>query len=246
MSAPVGLFDEVLSLSAEILDDLERVRISNENRLRQLTRDESDKDGEERGFGLPVDHPDVARLAALVEGLAEAEHNATLNLQRLMRKHPLGPWVEQARGVGQKQGARLLAAIGDPYWNDLHNRPRTVAELRSFCGYGDAEQQVRRRGQKVSWNPTARMRLYNIAESIKKAGGPYREVFDATRERYADAVHDKPCVRCGPAGKPAQPGTPISKGHNQARALRAVCKELLKDLWLEAKRLHDANGETDG
>jgi hypothetical protein len=31
-----------------------------------------------------------------------------------MRAHPLGPWVKRTTGVGEKTGARLLAAIGDP------------------------------------------------------------------------------------------------------------------------------------
>ena len=130
-----GLADPLLALAADILDDLERVRISNENRLRQLTRDQADSDGIERGFGLDVTHPDVARLAALVQMLGDAEHQATLNLQRIMRKHPLGPWVRNTKGIGEKQGARLIAAIGDPYWNTLHDRPRTVSELWAYCGY---------------------------------------------------------------------------------------------------------------
>src|SRR6201999_3446865 len=94
------LADPLLALAADVLDDLERVRIANENRLRQLTRSETDKDGGERGFGLTVDHPDVARLAALVEALARAEHDATLNLQRMVRRHPLGPWIKSTVGVG--------------------------------------------------------------------------------------------------------------------------------------------------
>lgn len=237
------LADPFLALAADVLDDLERVRIANENRLRQLTRTEEDSDGEERGFGLTEDHPDVARLAALVKALADAEHQAELNLKRQLRKHPLGPWVKQARGVGEKQAARLLASIGDPYFNDLHNRPRLVSELWSYCGYGDAAAQVRRRGEKANWSANAKMRAYLVAVSIVKAGGPYREVYDAARVKYADAVHPLECKRCGPAGKPAQPGSPISAGHQHARALRMVAKAVLKDLWREAKRLHESPGD---
>lgn len=235
--APV-LTDPLLALAADVLDDLESVRISNENRLRQLTRTEEDSDGEERGFGLTLDHPDVARLAALVNELKKAEHQAELNLGRHVRKHPLGPWVKQAHGVGEKQGARLLAAIGDPYWNDMHDRPRTVSELWSYCGFGDASRQVRRKGQKANWNDTAKKRAWLVAASIVKAGGPYREVYDKTRAKYEYAVHMAPCVRCGPSGHPAQPGSPVSAGHQHARALRAVAKEVLRDLWREAERLH--------
>lgn len=129
-----SLFDPTLALAADILDDLERTKLANENRLRQLTRSEADADGEERGFGLDESHPDVARLSALVQMLADAEHQATLNLQRAMRKHPLGPWVKAQKGIGDKQAARLLAKIGDPAVNATTGQFRTVSALWAYCG----------------------------------------------------------------------------------------------------------------
>jgi hypothetical protein len=110
------------------------VRIANENRIRQLTRDEVDKDGAERGFGLSPEHPDVMALAVIVRVLEQQEHQAVLNLQRKVRKHPLYPWVKTNRGVGEKQAARLLAAIGDPYINSAKGEPRTVSALWAYCG----------------------------------------------------------------------------------------------------------------
>lgn len=237
------LADPLLALAADVLDDLERVRIANENRLRQLTRAAVDTDGVERGFGLDEAHPDVARLAALVAELVKAEHTAELNLKRMMRSHPLGAWVSRTKGVGEKQAARLLAAIGDPYWNDLHDRPRLVSELWSFAGYGDAAQQVRRRGVKSNWSADAKMRAYLVSVSCVKTSGPYREVYDQARARYAEAVHDNACVRCGPSGHPAAAGSPLSAGHQHARAVRAMSKEILRDLWREAKAIHDAGGQ---
>lgn len=141
--APV-LADHVLALAADILNDLEAVWIANTNRLRQLTRTETDKDGEERGFGLDESHPDVARLAALVGMLDEAQQKAAKNLGSLMRRHPLGPWAKNQRGVGDKQFGRLLACIGDPYIRpEMHHkdgtvepaRPRMVSELWAYAGY---------------------------------------------------------------------------------------------------------------
>jgi hypothetical protein len=236
------LADPLLVLAADVLDDLERVRIANENRVRQLTRTERDEDGEMRGFELPASHPDVARLAALVDGLARLEHDAELQLKRQLRAHALGPWVKAARGVGDKQGARLLAAIGDPYWNDLHGRPRTVSELWAYCGLHviDGRAVRRARGQRANWSAAAKMRAHLVAVSIVKAGGPYREVYDAAREKYADAVHPGECVRCGPSGKPAAAGSALSAGHQHGRALRVVAKTVLRDLWREAARLHGA------
>ena len=129
-----SLFNPTLALAADILDDLERTKLANQNRLRQLTRSEADADGEERGFGLDASHPDVARLSALVQMLADAEHQAALNLQRAMRRHPLGPWVKAQKGIGDKQAARLLAKIGDPAVNATTGQFRTVSALWAYCG----------------------------------------------------------------------------------------------------------------
>lgn len=271
-----GLVDPLLSMCADVLDDMERTRIANENRLRQMTRTEADEDGQVRGFGMDGGNPQVASIAGIVDGLKRLEHQAELELKRSLRKHPLGPWIKQTVGVGEKQGARLLAALGDPYWNDLHERPRTVSELWAYCGYhvlpasqvvhgihtkvaggskdgGDIDQvrcdnhqnvvgvaASRARGQKANWSADAKMRAYLIAEScVKQSASPYRKVYDAGREKYRDAVHQADCKRCGPAGKPALVGSPLSLGHQHARAMRLISKELLKDFWLQAKAIHE-------
>ena len=84
------------------------------------------------------------------------------------------------------------------------------------------------------------MRAFLVAEScIKQSGTPHRAVYDATRAKYADALHAAECIRCGPKGKPAPIGSPLSDGHKHARALRAVAKEVLKELWREARRIHE-------
>lgn len=272
----VSLADPTLALAADVLDDLERTRIANENRLRQLTRDEPDEDGEIRGFGLTEDHPDVARLANIVDGLTKLEHEATLNLARAMRKHQLGPWVKGQKGVGEKQAARLLAAIGDPYWNYLHDRPRTVSELWAYCGlhtlpagrtradthstrasggnvpssdqtpsdsHGLNVAARRKKGQRANWSTTAKMRAWNIAGSMLKAGN--RDVYDKRKAATEGRTHATECVRCGPSGKPAQPGTPWSDAHRHADALRIVSKWLLKELWRAARDIHLGHRSSD-
>lgn len=294
---PPVLADPLLELSAAVLDDLERVRIANENRLRQLTRDVDDKDGEERGFGLTLDNPDVLNLAALVRSMrCDAsvvvaligkspktkgcclEHDAERELTRKLKKHPLGPWFAAQRGVGPKQAARLIASIGDPYIRpDIYrktddgevylaevSRPRLVSELWSYTGYGDSQKQVRRKGQKANWSSAAKMRAFNIVDScIKQVGktcevvkddkdaylyavhaadctcSPYRVAYDIGRAKYAGSVHPWECDRCSPKGKPpALAGSPRSPKHVHQAAVRLATKELLRDLWREAARLH--------
>lgn len=284
-SRPVDLDDPFLKMAADVLDDLERVRVANENRLRQLTRTATDADGEDRGFGLDERHPDVARLSALVDALRQAEHDAELQLGRTMRRHPLYPWVKATVGIGIKQGARLLAAIGDPYIRPElirkdgtvePSRPRRVSELWAYTGYhvlrsgqsGDDNQSALagaaggddpghraseahtrgagvaptpRRGQRCNWSTSAKMRAFLIAEScVKQTASPYRVVYDEGRVKYADAVHATECRRCGPSGHPAAAGSPLSAGHQHARALRLVAKRVLRDLWRESRALHQA------
>jgi hypothetical protein len=295
----MNLGDPTLRISAELLDDLEGNRIANENRLRQLTRAETDSDGEERGFGLTDDHPVVARVTHLVEGLLELEKEAIANLQKIMRAHPLGPWVKRQPGIGEKQMARLLAAIGDPYIRPVQEkdgvvqqpRPRSVSELWAYSGMhvwdlpiegaegqrtDDAHGTIapghrtddtqmpsaeglptidahdphapgqpssdnhppsapgqtnvdthtvtagiapfRQRGRRLNWSEDARKRVRLIADSCVKQpnGTVWRDIYTAGREKYANAVHKRPCKRCGPSGKPARIGSPLSEGHKDA------------------------------
>ena len=241
----------LLYIAAAQVDDLEKIRTATSNRVRQLTRDVADVDGEERGFGFDPADPQVAPFVATAEGLGKIEAEAVKTLEKVVKLHPLGPWIQKTSGVGLKQGARLLAATGDPYIRpELIRadgaieaaRPRTVSELWALCGYAvvDGEAPRRRKGQVSNWSDEARMRAFLIAESCLKARtSPYRKVYDDARAKYDAAVHALDCKRCGPSGKPALAGSPLSKGHAHKRAMRAVSKAVLKDLWTEARRIHE-------
>lgn len=275
------LRDPVLGVLADVLDDLEKVRIANANRVRILTRNEADGDGEERGHGLTEQHPQVKALILTVKALEAAEHDAVLNLQRSLRKHPLAAFQKRHKGIGEKQLARLLAVIGDPYFNDLHQRPRTVSELWAYTGFhvihtsgsGQAITDTQRwpatagtqphssghdlvgthdinaagvapkrtRGQRSNWSEDARKRVWVIASAMPKfPGGQYERTYRDARVKYAESVHATPCVRCGPKGKPAPEGSPLSDGHKHARAVRITAKAILRDLWIEARDIHQA------
>lgn len=230
------LLDPLLTLASITMDDLEELRKAQENRYRSLTQSGTSENGLEWGFGLDDRDPNVAAAGAIVDQIKQMEHQAVLNLQRLMRKHPLGPWVKGQKGVGEKQAARLLGVIGDPYWHSAENRPRTVSELWAYCGLKPG--QKRQRGTQANWSTEAKTRAYLIAEACLKAQGPYAEVYYQRKAHTEDREHSIECVRCGPAGKPAQPGTAWSKAHRHADALRVVSKEVLKDLWRASRALH--------
>ncbi len=202
-----------------LLDDLEQVRVANGNRIAAM----------EREFG------DAFGLDAIQGHLRATEHQAALELVRLWRKHPLAPWARSIHGLGEKSIARLIASIGDPA-----ERPN-VAKLWAYCGRGDA---ARHRAKGMSQdelfrlgNPRAKKQVYLIATSFLKAGN--RAVYDSRRAATAARLHESRCVRCGPSGHPAQPGSPWSDGHKHADALRIVGKAFLLDLWIASR--HVAN-----
>jgi len=210
-----------------LLDDLERVRVMNGNRIDTMQ-------DPERGIG--VVHP---ALPLVQDSLKAIEHEAELELKRIWRKHPLRAWANDYPGVGEKLIARLIAEIGDP-----GERPNP-AKLWAYCGLGDPARK-RKAGmtQEEAFklgNPKAKKVCWLIGESFVKVNkGPGRECYDAARLKYADRVHEKVCVRCGPAGKPALPGSPWSLKHQHEAAKRYAVKQFLKELWIASRQ--DANG----
>lgn len=175
-----------------------------------------------------------------------------------MRRHPLGPWVLAQKGVGLKTAGRLLAILGNPA-----DRPNP-AKLWAYCGYHviDGAAPRRRKGEQANWNTNAKTLCYLIAEAnIKNRSSAYRHVYDTARTKHADAVHTVDCSQCGicdgcgrAPGKnrqthledtgcddrrirKASAGDPLKDAHKHARAMRAVSKQFLLDLWREARRI---------
>lgn len=223
--------DQLLTIQTlgHLLDDLEHVRIANSNRIGALER--------EHGSSLP-------ELDLTQESLVKVEHEALLQLQRAWRKHPLAPWAKDIPGCGEKLISRLITVIGDPA-----DRPN-VAKLWAYCGHGNPTRK-RSKGMTQeelfkAGNPEAKKRVWLLASQfVKTMNSPYRLVYEEARERYKDRVHEKACLRCGPSGHPAAPGTPWNLGHQHAAAIRYVGKIFLRDMWKEAVRLRQEEQPID-
>lgn len=228
----ISLFDPGSNVHflAEFLDDTEKVRIASENRLRSLALEYSEatnqpldlKDnngkplkGRKLAEKITVELPQLGTYADQTLAMINIEHQAVLALQRAVRDHPLGWWIKDTVGIGEKQGGRLLAAIGDVRMNHLKNRPRHgPAELWAYCGF--APSQKRRKGVKHNWNANAKMRATLCANScMKQRTSPYRPVYDVARANWAER--------------------PVSDLHKHNHAVRLVAKALLRDLWKAAQ-----------
>ena len=247
---PVLLHDPTLRLFSETLDAAEKQKNATANRLRSIIAAEPELEA----------NPVIEVIKIALKRQVEVETLLVTQMKKHIKQTPFAGWIKAERGVGAKQAARLLAAIGDPYWMDryqmnpkvagspltftlVESRPRTVSELWSFAGYsvnGGAARSLRKR-EVANWSPKAKMRAFLVAQSCMKqkdSGSRYRAVYDLGRAQYFDAVHMVECERCAPRGKPAAIGTPLNPGHQMARALRLVSKEILRDLWLIARDYH--------
>lgn len=260
-----SLFDPTLYMLAAFLDDVEGLRKAQGNRLRILTTTEPDEDGQMRGFGLDVSDPTVGTVKALTEGLAAVEHQAILALNRSMRAHPLAAWQKQAKGVGEKQLARLLAAIGDPYLRADTGAPRTVSQLWAYCGLHTLPTVGHKRSDThpasagsgaqlpagaddtaatnvdppLPGNVAARRRRGEVANWTTT--GKTRAYLIATSCIKQDgeyrAVYD---ARRAHTATTHPDWTP---GHSHNDAIRIVSKRILRDLWRAARDYHEGTDQ---
>jgi hypothetical protein len=192
------------------------------------------------------------------------EHAAELELKRAWRRfdHPAVEWAKAIPGAGEVLMARLFAEIGDP-----GERPNP-GKLLAYCGHGDparagrvpknaTQAELFKRG-----NPNAKKATWKLAYQFMRTVGspvsaseattptilaprraprsPYRDIYDTRKADTEGKLHKASCVRCGPAGHPALPGSPWSDAHRHADALRIVGKRFLIDLWV-ASRHHAAD-----
>lgn len=249
------LADPILMEYASKLEDFERFRIACSNQAEVMTRSKkaSDKDGGRRGQGMSPDEPGVKLTLRFVEGLKLIEKGLEKQLVQQMSAHPLYPFVRRTPGLGGKTVARLIGVIGDPYRNSKEGRPRMVSELWSYCGVHGPDGSKRKgySGKTRAWviatncikmtgEPYVVTKGNLAGRTFQKGRSPYRQVYDEARTKAVDKLHTDVCFRCGPSGSPAKLGSPWSEGHQHGHAVRMVMKQVLLDLWLEAKRLHEA------
>jgi hypothetical protein len=244
VSGPPGVVDLTsLRVLAETLDDLQRLRIAAGNRVAAA----------ERRYGDALPH-----LHEVLYPLVAAEHGAELMLRRVWRRHPLAPWAAAIPGAGEKLMARLVAITGEPrlravghwaqdatgtrVWAVDGHEERSAGELLAYCGHGDPARSASRGMTQAelfkAGSPAAKQAAWKLGyQFMRTPGSPYRERYLRERERYAAKTHARACPRCGPAGRPALPGSPWSENHKHHAAIRNTTHAFLVDLWRESRRL---------
>lgn len=171
----------------------------------------------------------VARLLACIGDPADRANPSQL---RAYCGHG-DPNRKPVKGMTQTE----LFKAGNP---DAKMRVHLIAEslIKQRCkACKDASREIREAAKEAGdavppWQPSAE---FCTCLSEGKTG---RVRYDARRNVTVGKLHERSCVRCGPTGHPALPGTPWSKAHCHADALRIVGKGFLLDLWIAARSLH--------
>lgn len=170
--------------------------------------------------------PTVDTLTAIRDGLNAQRKRPEKAMQKLAEQLPVWEWWESTRGLGALGLAQIIAECGDlaQYGNPAKLWKRMGLGMYQRTD-GQWERQRKAEGDNgvlAGYSPTRRSIMFVLGESIIKAGGPYREVYDQRKVLEAE----KPaCGRAKCTGEHCQPG------HIHNRAKRYTEKRLLKDLW---------------
>lgn len=215
-----------LRLFAEVFYDLQQNRIALGNRISAAERD---------------GYIDVDPLLPVLDLARKNEDQAKLALKRCLRRvaPELREWAQDVPGIGEHLLALLLGATGHPLWAYPHRWEaagedrvlvagvpfrRSLSQLRSYCGHGDAGRR-RAKGMTADeaaalGNPRAKRALYLLAECCMKQTGsgrarrsPYRDVYDAAKAK-AESDHPE-----------------WTDGHRHQHALRLTGKAIIADVW---------------
>lgn len=194
-----------LIVLTQMLGDIETVRVANENRLRSLPE----------GFEV-----EARFIREQVAQTRVQEKVIVRELERAMKAHPLGEWVERNLGLGFKTCGRLIGMLGDVYWNPLTDTPRSLGQLNAYCGLHviDGAAARRTKGVQSNWNTKIKALLWVMADSaFKKNPSRLRDIYLARREHTNETHPD------------------WTKGHSHNDALRVLSKSILKSLWLASR-----------
>jgi hypothetical protein len=181
------------------------------------------------------------QLCALHRELERAEARALKHVERALEQIPVwNQWLVNVRGCGPAIGGVILASIDiakaeypsslwryagldvGPDGRGRSKRPEHLVE-RSYLDKDGKE--AKRMG--VTHNPELKTRLFLLATSFIKAGGPYRAIYDDRKLR----LESHPVYGAHNDGKEIEGKGKVSKGRRHMMAMREMQKRFLVDLY---------------
>ena len=241
----------LLQIYADSYESAQKRRMALMNQMRCWIRDTLPRDqweGVDFSDEALNDKVLVSRLPndmrPFVEEIQKFEDSAARYLRREIRKHPLWPWMEAQRGIGEVLAGRLLARI------HLERFP-APSHLWSYCGLDGPGWKALGEDGKKRYSRRLNTMCWQIGSSFKHQpafSGGYRDVYD---RRKAYELSRPWCGQCNnrcPAcvktrAKKCDPShhgegrVHCTAGHCDNKAARYAVKEFLKDLWVYHARI---------
>jgi hypothetical protein len=175
---------------------------------------------------LAGNHSDPVLAVALMPFIASIEKFAPerkaieKRLRKLAKQTPWWSWVEQVKGFGDLNLAAIVGEAGDI----ASYRNPSCLWMRFGLGVIDGGRQRKvadaKEALRHGYAPHRRCVAYLLGDTIIKKTSPYRQVY--LDRKVIEAERTK------------------TKAHAHNRAARYMVKMILKDLWIEAKRIEQA------
>lgn len=175
----------VFHLLYRLIGDIQRVRITHNNRMRQVLPLIPTTVNPPRNYKTWSDYFSESAV------LLEAEEQRLFRLaKKLLAASREGQWLLAQKGIGPALGVSILG--------ECEPLSRFASPRRLFAYAGlhvgeDGRAVKRKKGQKANWNGRLKTRLWIFVGSALKAGGPWADLYYA-RKQYEYSKSGPQCA----------------------------------------------------
>ncbi len=197
-------------------------------------------------LGKESEAPEIVMLDGATYGLRVAREPLEAQ-QRALERHlaklgqglPIAHMADQIRGVGHGTLATIVGEVGD-----MSTYVKGVSGIWKRAGLAVIDGQRQRKVSNLEaaliqgYSPERHSTFWNIGEALLKSqgkdegAGPYRKVYDERKAYELTRTVTQKNHETGEVGE-----VPVSLSLAHRRACRFMVKRLLKDLWVEWRRV---------
>lgn len=165
--------DDEIRNAIEIYYDMQDIRIRSGNRKNALIREETKKiKAMAKETNQSIDDFEVEvplYLQYIEDKFKETENTITKFLTYYAKSNPIGNWLLSITGIGPVIAAGLLSYI------DI-KKCETAGSIWQYAGW-DGSRKMRRKGEKITWNPKFRILCWKIGESFVKNSSRESDIY---------------------------------------------------------------------
>ena len=166
----------------------------------------------------------LAPFLAAIAGFGPERAGIEKRLRKLAHELPFWSWVAEIKGFGDLNLAGLVGEAGELASYRNPSRLWKRMGLAVISGERQRRKTDAAAAEAHGYNPRRRTVAYLLGDTLIKAGdgNRYRPVYAERRARTAETHPD------------------WTKAHSHNDAARVMVKRVLRDLWIESRRLSDA------